>query len=286
MHKRPFAFHRTSIAIKKLLGGRPSVFSSQKTVRAPYRLGEQMKRQPKDATIKLRFNVALERIQAGFQVEGSRFEWYAALTGRCGFTVENRSYIPPEIPPFPIGAEDLPEGVSIPMNWLEFGISIAEAKIRSNLIKEYFKKLEVDLNKYNKTKILFVDDLYSYQRNLWEKYPSLADFGYAGKLWSANVFNSLLRLDESGDTYVTLKLKRKYFLSWLRTIERSIDARKNPEIIIHFEKTYSYDMKKEQTADLQMHHFLKNFLGGKFWIGASGYSMRGFLFSPEGDVYE
>jgi hypothetical protein len=237
-----------------------------------------MTEEPKIARIKLRFNAAVERTKPGFQVSKSKFEWYAVLNGRCGFTLEEHEYTPPGIPPLLTGSDLTYEFKPRDMVW--FGISLLLARSRGDLLKEYFAALDLKLNQHRKANILLVEDLYSHERSLSPRYPSLAEWGLTGKfLNDRNIFHALLRFDRSGDAYITLKLKRKYFVSWLQTIERSLEKKQEPEIIIHFEKSLHRSAEDEHDVNWRMHQFLEGLLDGKDFLLSSSFSMRGFVFS-------
>lgn len=237
-----------------------------------------MTQESRPASVKLRFNAAIERVQPGFQIMGPRFQWYATISGRCGFTIEERDYIPPGTPPLPEGSDTAYEFT--PNGLVSFGLSFALALSRSDIIKEYFNELDLRLNKHRKANILVVEDLYGFERDLWRKYPSMADWGIPGEVFCrANVFQSMLQLDGKDDVYLTLRMKRKYFVSWMRTLEDSLAAQQSPELIIHFKSSFKNEENSEQAANVKMHQHLEKLLNGETALAGHGYSMRGFLLS-------
>jgi hypothetical protein len=158
---------------------------------------------------------------------------------------------------------------------------------RGDFIKEYFKALDLKLNKHRKAHILVVEDLYFFERDLWKKYPSMADWGVHGRVFSrANAFQSMLQLDGNGEVYVTLRMKRQYFVSWMRTLEHSLAAQQSPELVIHLEESFNNDENSEQAANVRLHQYLEKFLNGEIFLAGRGYSMRGFLFSSSDSTSE
>jgi len=214
----------------------------------------------------LRMNAIIEAVEPGFELFGSKFQWYGFLHGRCGFTIDEYKLCPPGCPPVPSDYEG--DGLSL-QSLVGFSLAVARGNAFSSFIRDYIEDLNMKINARQAMRAIISSTLARDREGIQfgEDYPSsldaaFEDYDFTGKARSA------LRLDSTGRANLSLKVERPYLASWIKTLEASIDAGRRVEIGLRYHI--------ERSDDTDLDNAIRSLVSGASTILGGAFAVRGF----------